>query len=528
MIVETGFYQKENISSPKKHTDGINVTKEYKFSNGTMNTLLQERLESIAKTVSDDRERSRFQREMAKFLNLYSRYKDLGSEYELDWDQVNVPEETGGIVDIVDYNDLIESKGERMMADHVMLSKIAVLKLNGGLGTTMGCVGPKSAIQVRDGMSFLDMAVKQIEWLNASNRVTVPLILMNSFNTDAETRKLIGKSHGLQIETFNQSCFPRFTKDTHVPIATSFGSEKKLENDVCLRDGWYPPGHGNFYEALEESGMLDSLIDRGIEYLFVSNVDNLGATVDLQIVRHIFNRRSEFVMEVTPKTCADVKGGTLIRYKNEIRLLEAAQVPPSGIQEFTSINRFKIFNTNNLWINLKAIKRILGEKQLNLDIIPNEKQVNGIPVIQLETAIGSAIRYFADAHGLKVPRSRFLPVKNCTDLFMIRSDLYKSTANGFLTSSCIPLGLPNQQPPTIKLGDTFRTVKDFLARVPHVIQIASLRHLTVVGDVYFGSNVTLIGTVVIVAPDGSRMDIPNGCTLQDKVITGAMRVLNLL
>jgi len=44
-----------------------------------------------------------------------------------------------------------------------MLDKLVVLKLNGGLGTSMGCKGPKSAISVRDDLTFLDLTVQQIE-----------------------------------------------------------------------------------------------------------------------------------------------------------------------------------------------------------------------------------------------------------------------------------------------------------------------------------------------------------------------------
>lgn len=60
----------------------------------------------------------------------------------------------------------------------------------------------------------------------------------------------------------------------------------------------------------------------------------------------------EFLMEVTDKTKADVKGGTLIQYDDKLRLLEMAQVPNEHLEEFKSVKTFKFFNTNNLWIKL--------------------------------------------------------------------------------------------------------------------------------------------------------------------------------
>lgn len=229
------------------------------------------------------------------------------------------------------------------------LDKLAVLKLNGGLGTTMGCVGPKSAIEVRDGMTFLDLTVRQIEHLNSAYGVSVPLILMNSFNTDSETNRIIQKYSGQQLNilTFNQSRFPRIEKETLLPVPQTPHSSISE---------WFPPGHGDLYESLYNSGVLDQLLSQGKEYLFVSNVDNLGATVDTSILKHMMDSGAEFIMEVTDKTKADIKGGTLIDYNGTVRLLEIAQVPSEYVKEFKSVKKFKIFNTNNLWISLKAIK----------------------------------------------------------------------------------------------------------------------------------------------------------------------------
>lgn len=98
---------------------------------------------------------------------------------------------------------------------------------------------------------------------------------------------------------------------------------------------WYPPGHGDVYPSLKRSGLLDKFKKEGKEVVFISNIDNLGATVDIRILNQLLDSKdspapSDFVMEVTDKTRADVKGGTLIRFEEKLRLLEIAQVrmPP--------------------------------------------------------------------------------------------------------------------------------------------------------------------------------------------------------
>jgi hypothetical protein len=130
------------------------------------------------------------------------------------------------------------------------------------------------------------------------------------------------------------------------------------------------------------------------------------------------NTKAEYIMELTDKTKADVKGGTIIDYEGTVRLLEIAQVPSDHVEEFKSIKKFKYFNTNNIWLDLKAIKRVTENHELKMEIIPNKKSVSAdkkgesdLSVLQLETAVGAAIRHFKGAHGVNVPRRRFLPVK---------------------------------------------------------------------------------------------------------------------
>ncbi|KAF2404497.1 UTP-glucose-1-phosphate uridylyltransferas-like protein [Trichodelitschia bisporula] len=484
------------------------------FENTSTNVAasqMRNRLNALTDTVKDPNEKKRFETEMDNFFALFRRYlNDKAKGSVLDWNRI-APPQPG---QVVEYSDLANSEA----VDY--LNKLAVVKLNGGLGTSMGCVGPKSVIEVRDGMSFLDLSVRQIEYLNRTYNVNVPFVLMNSFNTDADTANIIKKyeGHNIDILTFNQSKYPRVLKDSLLPVPQSA--------DSPISD-WYPPGHGDVFESLYNSGILDQLIDRGIEIIFLSNADNLGAVVDLRILQHMVDAKAEYIMELTDKTKADVKGGTIINYEGSVRLLEIAQVPKEHVNEFKSIKKFKYFNTNNIWLNLRAIKRVVENNELAMEIIPNAKSIPAdkkgeadISVIQLETAVGAAIRHFKNACGVNVPRRRFLPVKTCSDLMLVKSDLY-TLQHGQLVID------PNRfgPAPLIKLGSDFKKVSSFQARIPSIPKIVELDHLTITGAVNLGRNVTLKGTVIIVATEGQTIDIPPGSILENVVVQGSLRLL---
>uniref|UniRef100_A0A8C6WNS0 UTP--glucose-1-phosphate uridylyltransferase n=1 Tax=Neogobius melanostomus TaxID=47308 RepID=A0A8C6WNS0_9GOBI len=435
------------------------------------------------------------------FKKLFHRFLQVKGP-SIDWAKISRPPE-----DSIQPYERIRAKGlpEDIAA---ALNRLVVVKLNGGLGTSMGCKGPKSLISVRNENTFLDLTVKQIEHLNKTYDTNVPLVLMNSFNTDEDTKKILQKytHHRVQIHTFNQSRYPRINKESLLPIAKSMGADGEGE-------AWYPPGHGDIYARKE--------------YIFVSNIDNLGATVDLFILQHLMSqpqdKRCEFIMEVTDKTRADVKGGTLIEYEERLRLLEIAQVPKAHVDEFKSVTKFKIFNTNNLWISLPAIKRVHDANALDLEIIVNPKTLDGgLNVIQLETAVGAAIKSFKNALGVNVPRSRFLPVKTTSDLLLVMSNLYSLDA-GSLTMS------KKREFPTtphVKLGSSFTKVQEYLRRFENIPDMLELDHLTVSGDVTFGKNVSLKGTVIIIANHGDRIDIPAGAMLENKIVSGNLRILD--
>lgn len=477
--------------------------------------LLENDLDRLLQTAPAEK-LSELQQEMGRFTDLFGRFlQEEGPS--IDWSKIQkLPGDA-----VMDYTTLNSPKKEQIRS---MLDKLVVIKLNGGLGTSMGCNGPKSVIPVRSDLTFLDLTVQQIEHLNKTYDANVPLVLMNSFNTDEDTEKIVRKYKGfrVQIYTFNQSCFPRISRESFLPVAKDFDVDKDIES-------WYPPGHGDFYDTFRNSGLLKKFIDEGREYCFLSNIDNLGATVDLNILNKLLGegrpvKPVEFVMEVTDKTRADVKGGTLIQFEDKLRLLEIAQVPKEHVDDFKSVKTFKFFNTNNIWAKLDAIERVLRERTLNMEIIINNKTLeNGIRVIQLETAVGAAMKCFDGSIGINVPRSRFLPVKKTSDLFLVMSNLY-NLKNGSLVMS------PQRMFPTtplVKLGENhFAKVKEFLGRFANIPDIIELDHLTVSGDVTFGRGVSLRGTVIIIANHGDRIDIPAGAILENKIVSGNMRILD--
>jgi len=475
---------------------------------------LHKELEKLIKTAPGATQES-VRKEFDGFERLFSRFlQETGPS--IDWEKINtLPDGT-----IKPYDEInVDIPKEKIKE---FLNKLVVLKLNGGLGTSMGCTGPKSLISVRNELTFLDLNVQQIEMLNKTYGSDVPLVLMNSFNTDEDTEKILRKYSQMKIKihTFNQSRYPRINRESLLPIAKTMGGPEQ--------EGWYPPGHGDTYESFHNSGLLKEFIEQGKEYVFVSNIDNLGATVDLNILNYLMNPPTgsspqEFLMEVTDKTRADVKGGTLVQYEGKLRLLEIAQVPKDRVDEFKSVSKFKIFNTNNLWISLKAIDRVVSERTLHMEIITNPKTLdNGLNVIQLETAVGAAIKNFEGAVGVNVPRRRFLPVKTTSDLLIIMSNLY-SLNKGFLEMNP-KRSFPSV--PLVKLGTSYKKVREFLSRFASIPDLIELDHLTVSGDVTFGKGVSLKGTVIIIANHGERIDIPTGAILENKIVSGNLRILD--
>lgn len=428
---------------------------------------------------------------MNAYLALYRKYA-TGSSKISNWESIRSPDARA----LVSHDSLPAPKETRKA-----LAKLAVCKLNGGLGTSMGCSGAKSLIVVKEGKTFLELIVEQLSEINEEHGVSVPVIFMNSFYTHEETQKVItAHPSGVDIHCFQQNKFPRLRKDDDSPLVErEFGGE-----------AWYPPGHGDLYYCLQHQEILDKLLHEGREVLFVSNADNLGAVIDMRILSYMLEKDIPFLMEVTEKTPADVKGGTLYLDDGLLRLLEVARVPEDRLDEFYSLEKFKIFNTNNIWINLVHLKKKLAHGALDLEVIANQKTVAGVDIVQLETAVGSALDHFPGAKGLLVGRERFLPVKKTDDLLLIQSDLY------LLEKGCLVYnsGRVKNGLPRVKLGTTFSRLEDYFSRFRAIPRMLELNSLTIDGDVFFEGDAVLKGDVTIIGGNG-RITIPQGSVLED-------------
>merc|ERR1719161_3382882 len=226
---------------------------------------------------------------------------------------------------------------------------------------------------------------------------------------------------------------------------------------------WCPPGHGDLYPAMLGSGTLDKLLAKGVKYMFVSNSDNLGATMDLKLLTYFADSGAPFMMEVASRTDADKKGGHLATMKANggLTLRESAQCPEADEKAFQDTSRYTYFNTNNLWVDLVKLKEAFDKQggSLPLPVMVNDKTVDprnkaSTKVIQLETAMGAAISCFEGASALLIPRTRFAPVKKCEDLLALRSDAYVLTEDFRVELHADRGGVP----PLVKLDDRYKFV----------------------------------------------------------------------
>jgi UTP--glucose-1-phosphate uridylyltransferase len=397
-------------------------------------------------------------------------------------------------------------------ADAGGLDRVAVVKLNGGLATTMGLRSPKSLIEARAGRSFLDIIIGNTLALRRRYGARLPLVLMNSQATRADTTRAL-ESHpdldaGLPVD-FLQSMEPKLDAESLAPV--SWPREPSLE--------WCPPGHGDVYSSLRSSGMLEALLDDGFRYAMISNADNLGATPDARIAGHLERGEIPFLMEVVEGTEADRKGGHIARRREDGQLVlrETAQTPDEDQESFRDYRRWRYYNTNSLWVDLRVLKEKLDETEgvLELPLIINHKTVDprdpsSPPVIQLESAMGAAIGSFKDAQLLCVPRARFVPVKTTDDLLVLRSDVY--TLSDDLIVSAVPERVGHL--PYVELDpDFYKLLDDFEERFPGgAPSLREADRFVVHGDVTFGEDVRVRGAVELDVDEPTRIDA--GTTLE--------------
>ena len=391
------------------------------------------------------------------------------------------------------------------------LASTVIIKLNGGLGTSMGLDRAKSLLPVRDGKTFLDLIVDQVRAARATYGAPLPLLFMDSFRTSEDTLTALSGYEDLAVDgldlDFLQSQEPKLLAADLTPV--EWPADPTLE--------WCPPGHGDLYTALVASGILDRLIELGYRYASVSNSDNLGAAPDATIAGWFAASGAPYAAEVCRRTAADRKGGHLAIRKSDGRLIlrDTAQTSKEEMEYFTDEHRHPYFHTNNLWFDLQRLADTLRERHgvLGLPLIRNEKTVDPADpsspaVVQIESAMGAAVEVFEGATAIGVGRERFLPVKTTNDLLLLRSDVYNVDDQGRLVKITDPAPLVDLDPAH------YKTIGEFDRRFPAgPPSLQNARSLTVAGDWTFSRDITVIGDARL-QDEGEPRVVSGGSTLQ--------------
>src|SRR4051812_37260755 len=370
-----------------------------------------------------------------------------------------IPESTIEPVDIDALRDVEVTDDQAAAA----IRTTAIIRLNGGLGTSMGMDRAKSLLCVRRGMSFLDIIARQVLHLRKEYDAPLPLLFMNSFRTSADTMAALARYEDLPVEglplEFLQNKEPKLLAKDLSPV--SWIKNPDLE--------WCPPGHGDLYTALRGTGLLEQLIEAGYDRVFVSNSDNLGAVPDARVAGWFASSGAPFAIEAVRRTPSDRKGGHFARRKSDGRIIlrETAQTLPEDQEALANLERHRFTSTNNLWFDLVAMRDELERRDgvLGFSMIRNVKTVDpgnsdSPEVVQIETAMGAAIEVFEGARTIEVGRARFVPTKTTNDLLVLRSDCYR------LDDDAVLHQVPDDVP-FVDLGKEYKLVAGFEERFPY-------------------------------------------------------------
>ena len=278
--------------------------------------------------------------------------------------------------------------------DALQRSEVAQVVLAGGMATRFGGV-VKAVLTAVDGKSFLEAKLVQTHALERELGVAVPVALMTSFATDAEIR-----AHVVERSLGDPLVFNQFVS---LRLEASGELLRAQDGKVSL----YAPGHGDLFPALRRSGTLGGLRDRGVRYVTVSNVDNLGARVDPVVVgAHIVSTR--------PLTCEVARkegdmGGAPVRVDGRLQMIEGPRFPGSFDQDLVPV-----FNTNTALFDIDAL-----DADYDLSWLYVLKDADGRRAVQLER-LYHEVSAFLPTQYLEVPRrgpkGRFLPIKTPADL----------------------------------------------------------------------------------------------------------------
>ncbi|KAH8491442.1 hypothetical protein H0E87_023537 [Populus deltoides] len=404
----------------------------------------------------------------------------------------NISSQIGEVL-VVPYQNLAPASNDIAEIKN-LLDKIVVVKFNDTLGTALGFNGPKSLIGIRDGLTSLDLIVNQIQSLNLTYGCHIPLVLMNTISTHDDSLKALEKYSTSNVDI--------------LPLSQGQHPQKKSSSGQSSADELYPSDHAAaFLSLMKSSGTLDVLLSQGKEYVHVVSSDNVAAAVDPRIMSHLSQNNIEYCMEVTQTTSYLSKSKMVNQRQGMFELAEIARTLPKD-----STEKFKFIDTRSLWVNLKAIRRLVDTNALKIENLSISKEMEGDQMVLQETAAGSTIQLFDKAIGINVPQFRVVQLNATSDLLLLQSDLY-STSEGVLVRNTAQANPAN---PSIELGPEFEKVSDFQRRFKSIPSIVGLDSLKVAGDVWFGAGVILKGRVSIVAKPGVKLEIPDGAILENK------------
>ncbi len=301
----------------------------------------------------------------------------------------------------------LTKRGEAILA----AGQLAVCVLAGGMATRMGGV-VKSLVDVVDGRTFLDLRLTEMAALARRHGRPVPLWLMTSEPTDGPIRAALRDGgHENAAATFEQHVSLRLADDA-----------PRLWLDDDGQPSVYATGHGDLPSALVASGQLEKFVDRGGRYVWISNIDNLGARVDPALLAAHADAATPVSVEVVDKHAGD-KGGGPVLHDGAPIICEHFRLPLGF-----DADQVPVFNTNTFIIDAKA----LLDLDFDWTFVRVNKDVQGRPAVQFERLLGEITVPLRPrfAHvSREGENTRFLPVKSHEDLAAVAEQARRIAAS---------------------------------------------------------------------------------------------------
>lgn len=282
--------------------------------------------------------------------------------------------------------------------------QVALCVMAGGMATRMGGI-VKALVPVFEERSFLDLRLQENACWRDRLGVPMPLWLMTSDATDEAVNEALRQRQAPPwVRTFTQDISLRLTPDGH------------LFRDAGGDPSTYATGHGDVVEGLRRSGLLDEFRKQGGRYVWITNLDNLGATVDPVLLGQFIRMSESVLVEVVEKATGD-RGGIPVHAQGRLQVLEEFRLP-----EGFDASQVRVFNTNTFLVRADA----LATADVAWNWFEVEKKVGDQTVVQFERLLQELTACLPAAY-VRVPRegnlSRFLPVKDNDELERRRSTI---------------------------------------------------------------------------------------------------------